>query len=68
MEIDRVGGTYPNFKGDEVDPAFQAEGGLIYKIGDNAGVGLIYKCLMLFPDGLDEVINHSLTAAFRMDF
>jgi len=68
MEIDRVGGTFPNFKGDETDPAFQAEGGVVYKISDYAGVGLIYKCLMLFPDGLDEVINHSLTASFGMNF
>jgi opacity protein-like surface antigen len=69
MELDRVGSSSPGFKGDETDPAFQAEAGVLYKIGDNMKVGLAYKCLMLFPgDGFDEIINHSLTAAFNMDF
>jgi len=69
MELDRVGSTFPGFKGDETDPAFQAEGGLLYKIGDKMGVGLVYKCLMFFPgEGFDQVINHSLTAAFNMEF
>jgi len=68
MEVDRVGSTYPGFHGDQTDPAFQAEGGFVYKISDNAGVGVIYKCLMFFPDGIDEVINHAVTASFGMNF
>jgi hypothetical protein len=68
MDIDRVGSTYPGAHQHETDPAFQAEGGVVYKIGDNAGVGLIYKCLILFPDGIDEVFNHSLALSFGMNF
>jgi len=37
MDIDRVGSTYPGAHQHETDPAFQAEGGVVYKIGDNAG-------------------------------
>src|SRR5205823_4811902 len=68
MRLDRVGGIVRDFEGDETDPAFQGEGGLSYKLGDNAAIGLVYKCLIGFPNDSDEFINHSLSIAFRASF
>jgi hypothetical protein len=68
MRLDRVGGTVRDFEGDETDPAFQGEGGFGYKLGDKAAIGLVYKCLIGFPDGIDAFINHSLSIAFRASF
>jgi opacity protein-like surface antigen len=69
MHIRRIGGSFVGSTGDETDPAFQAEAGLNFKLGDRAAVGLAYKFLDAFPDnGLDHFINHSVVAMFTANF
>jgi hypothetical protein len=46
----------------------QGGAGLKYAFDDKRAVGLAYKCLVAFPDGFNNVINHSILAAFSMSF
>jgi opacity protein-like surface antigen len=67
--VDSIGGTPVDAEGDEWDPAVQAVAGVKYKLNDNSSVGLSYKALFVFPgDGFEEVLNHSILAAFAMHF
>lgn len=67
-ETRRIGGTRVFIKGDETDPAVEGIAGLKFRLNDQMAVGLAYKALIVFPDGFDEVINHSIVAAFTMRF
>lgn len=67
-EVRRIGGTPTFLEGDEVDAAVQGSAGVKFRLNDTMNVGLAYKCLVAFPDGYDEVINHSFLAAFSMSF
>jgi opacity protein-like surface antigen len=69
MDIHSIGGMITDSTGDETDPAFQAEAGVNYKLGDRAAIGLAYKFVEAFPDSdLDHFINHSIVAMFSANF
>jgi opacity protein-like surface antigen len=68
MEIRRVGTTPVFSVGDQWDPGAQATVGFKFRFADNMAIGLSYKCLVAFPDGFDEVVNHGILAAFAMQF
>lgn len=68
LDLFRVGSTFPHSTGDETDPAFQGEAGVNYKLGDSAAIGLAYKYLRGFPDGIDDFVNHSIMVSFSANF
>jgi hypothetical protein len=67
-EIRRIGNSNTFIEGDETDPGAEGAIGFKIRINDTMGVGAAYKCLVAFPDGFDEVVNHSFVAAFSMSF
>lgn len=67
-EFHRIGGTPVFFTGEETDPAVEGIAGVKYQLNDKMAVGVAYKALIVFPDGFDDVINHSFVAAFTLNF
>jgi opacity protein-like surface antigen len=53
---------------DETDPAIQGQVGIKYKFNENCLIGASYKCLVVFPQDIDEIVNHSISLMFGYRF
>lgn len=53
---------------DETDPALQGQVGIKYKFNENCLVGASYKCLVVFPEDIDKIVNHSISMMFGYRF
>jgi hypothetical protein len=53
---------------EDIEAATQLMGGLVYSGDDLASIGIGYKCLMVFPDGLRRVTNHSVMVVLGLNF
>jgi hypothetical protein len=42
--------------------------GLRYKLGERSEIGVGYKYLATFPDGISHVGTHSLSASYTLHF
>lgn len=80
VNIDRVGGMdVDDDSDDDVYPAFQVFGGLLYQIAESWSVGLVYKYLYVFSGDDDDVPGlgrvesddsrtHSISAVFSLNY
>ena len=79
LNIDRVGGTAVDDSGDDIYPAFQVFGGLLYEMGENWSIGLVYKYLYVLSGededvpGLgrlesDDTRTHSVSFVLSLDY
>ncbi|HEX3797170.1 MAG TPA: outer membrane beta-barrel protein [Verrucomicrobiae bacterium] len=68
LSVDSVGGFSLGASSSEVDPAVQVMAGLRYKLGERSEIGVGYKYLATFPDGISHVGTHSLSASYTLHF
>jgi opacity protein-like surface antigen len=68
LHVHRFDGMSIDSNADETDGAFQALGGVSYRIFDGGEVGLAYKYLRVFVSGTDAVGNHAVVGSFTWHF
>lgn len=68
ITINSVGSAPVSSIGSETDPAFQAMAGLNYQLSEHSELGLGYKYMASFPNGLNALVNHSVVAAYTLHF
>ena len=68
IHLHEVNGFDVDSNGDETDGALQGMAGISYQVIPNGDVGLTYKYLTVFVEGVNHVDNHAVLGTFTWHF
>lgn len=68
LTVDSVGGSPADLSANETDAAVQGMAGLLYKLNENSEIGVGYKFLATFPEGIDRITSHAFSLVYSLRF